>query len=73
MILICEKFAEKYNVKCNAKKSICISFDMAKDRNSYFNDNVNITLNGSRMKLANSVSDTNSDQTQKSRFYMESR
>ncbi len=30
---------------------------MAKDRNSYFIDNINITLNGSRMKWANSVND----------------
>ncbi len=44
MISICEKFGEKYSVKYNEKKSI---FDRAKDRNSYLNDNVNITLNGS--------------------------
>ncbi len=53
MISICEKFGEKYSVKYNEKKSICISFDWAKDRNNYFNANVNITLNGSRMKWAN--------------------
>ncbi len=57
IISICEKFGEKYIVKYNEKKSICISFDRAKDRNSYFNDNVNIILNGSRMKCANSVKD----------------
>ncbi len=57
MISICEKFGGKCSVKYNEKKSICISFDRAKDRNSYFNDNVNITLNGSRMKWANSVND----------------
>ncbi len=50
MISICEKFGEKYSVKYNENKSIYISFDRAKDGNSYFNDNVNITLNGSRMK-----------------------
>ncbi len=47
MISICEKFGEKYSVKYNEKKSICISFDTTKYRNNYFNDNVNITLNGS--------------------------
>ncbi len=57
MISICETFGEKYSVKYNEKKSICIFFDKAKDRNSYFNDNVNITLNGSQMKWANSVKD----------------
>ncbi len=57
MISICEKFGEKYSVKYNEKKSICLSFDMTKDRNSYFNDNVNITLNGNQMKWANSVKD----------------
>ncbi len=51
------KSLEKYSVKDNEKKSICISFDRAKDRNSYFNHNVNITLNGSRMKWANYVKD----------------
>ncbi len=40
MISICEKFGVKYSVKYNENKSICISFDRAKDRNSYFNDNV---------------------------------
>ncbi len=47
MISICEKFGEKYSVKYNEMESIYISFDRAKDRNSYFNDNVNMTLNGS--------------------------
>ncbi len=50
MISICEMFGEKYSVKYNENKSICISFDRVKDRNIYYNDNVNITLNGSRMK-----------------------
>ncbi len=50
MISICETFGEKYSVKYNEKKSMCISFDRARDRNSYFNDNVNTILNGSLMK-----------------------
>ncbi len=54
---ICEKFGEIYSVNYNEKKSICISFDRAKDKNSYFNDNVYITLNGSWMKWAYSVKD----------------
>ncbi len=32
MISICERFGEKYSVKYNEKKYICISFDRAKDR-----------------------------------------
>ncbi len=51
------KCLERNSVKYTEKKSICISFDRAKDRNNYFNDNVNITLHGSRMKWANSVKD----------------
>ncbi len=39
MISICEKFGKKYSVKYNEKISICKSFDRAKIRNSYFNDN----------------------------------
>ncbi len=48
MIEICERSGEKYSVKYNAKKSMCMVYDQFVDRSVLFNYSVNIMLNGSR-------------------------
>ncbi len=55
MIEICERFKEKYNVKYNAKKSMCMVYDQFVDRSVQFNDSINIMLNRSRLTWSNCV------------------
>ncbi len=51
MIEMCKRFGEKYSVKYNAKKSMCMVYDQFVDRSAQFNDSINIMLNGSRLIL----------------------
>lgn len=57
MLKICEDFGEKFSVKFNALKSMCITFDRARDKSNYFNENIVMCLNGSQLKWVNVVKD----------------
>ncbi len=55
MIEICERIGEKYSVKYNTIKSMCMEYDQFDDRSVQFNDSINIMLNGSRLTWSNCV------------------